>query len=53
MITVFCRVFIDDFINAIAGPPDRPTRQHQLLWVSRATLHAIHALFPPPEVLLH
>ena len=50
---VLARVFVDDYINAVAGPPDRPERLSQLLWMTRASLHSIHSVFPPPEVLQH
>ncbi len=52
-IALLARVFVDDYINGVAGPPDRPERMAQLLWVARATLHSIHSIFPPPEVLEH
>ena len=48
-----CRVFVDDFMQGLAGDPHRPERRDQQLWVSRAVLHAIHAVFPPPDVLDH
>ena len=51
--SLLSRVFVDDYINGVAGPPDRPERHAQLLWVSRANLHGIHGIFPPPEVLEH
>ena len=50
---ILMRVFVDDFTNGIAGPPDRPERQAEQLWFSRAVLHSIHAIFPPPKVLHH
>ena len=55
MITVFCRVFVDDFINAIAHPPDMdPALLHNtILWLSRAAMHGIHAAFPPPSITGH
>jgi len=54
-ITILERVFVDDFMGGIAGPRNRdPKRKHaQFQWVGRACLHAIHAVFPPPEVLNH
>jgi hypothetical protein len=47
------RVFVDDFIQAIAGPPDRPLRDTEELWLSRATLHGIHSIFPSPDITHH
>jgi hypothetical protein len=52
-IALFSRVFVDDTMNGLAGPKNRPTRNTEQLWMSRATLHAVHAIFPPPEVLGH
>ena len=52
-IMILARVFVDDYINAVAGLPDRKDRLAQLLWVARAALHAIHSIFPPPDVLKH
>jgi hypothetical protein len=54
-IMILQRVFVDDFMGGIAGPRNRDKkRKHaQLEWVGRACLHAIHAVFPPPEVLKH
>jgi len=54
-ITILERVFVDDFMGGIAGPRGRdPKRKRaQFEWVGRACLHAIHAVFPPPEVLKH
>ena len=46
-------MFVDDFIQGLAGDPHRAERSAQQLWVSRAALHAIHAVFPPPDVLDH
>lgn len=51
--TLACRVFVDDFMQGLAGDPERPERRDQQLWVSRAVLHGIHAVFPPPDVLDH
>jgi hypothetical protein len=50
---VFLRVFVDDFIQALAGPPDRPSRGAEEVWLSRATLHGIHSVFPEPSVTQH
>jgi hypothetical protein len=47
------RVFVDDFMNGIAGVPGRLSIRAEQLWVSRAALHAIHAVFPPPDVINH
>jgi hypothetical protein len=47
------RVFVDDFIQAIAGPPDRPSRETEELWLARCTLHGIHSIFPSPEITHH
>ena len=47
------RVFVDDFMNELAGPIDRPHQQEEQRWASRAALHAIHTVFPPPDVLQH
>jgi len=51
--TLACRVFVDDFMQGLAGDPSRPERKAQQLWVARAVLHGIHAVFPPPDVLQH
>jgi len=51
--TLACRVFVDDFMQGLAGDPLRPERIAQQLWVSRAALHGIHSVFPPPEVVEH
>jgi hypothetical protein len=50
---VLARVFVDDFMNGIAGVPGRASRGAEQLWISRAALHAIHAVFPPPDVINH
>ena len=50
-IEIFSRVFVDDTMNGIAGPKNRPQKGQEQLWMSRATLHAIHAIFPPPAAL--
>ena len=50
---VLSRVYVDDFLNGLAGDPDRPERRAQQTWVARASMHAIHAIFPPPDVLGH
>ena len=47
------QVFVDDFINGVAGPPDRATKTMELRWVSRAAMHSIHSVFPRPDVLGH
>jgi hypothetical protein len=40
-------------MNGIAGVPGRASIGAKQLWVSRAALHAIHAIFPPPDVINH
>jgi hypothetical protein len=50
---ILLRVFVDDFIMAIAGPPDRRSQKTEVLWLARATLHGIHSIFPPPHVSNH
>lgn len=50
---VLSKVFVDDLMNGVAGPPDRPTRQAEELWVGRTTMHGIHAIFPPPSITGH
>lgn len=50
---LLCRVYVDDFMNGLAGEPLRPERLAQQLWVARATLHGIHSIFPPPDVIHH
>jgi len=54
-VTLLSRVFVDDFMNGIAGPRKRPTaRRHQeQMWFGRAMLHGIHGIFLPPDVLHH
>ena len=47
------QVFVDDFMNALAGPPGRAGQRAEQLWVTRATMHCIHSVFPPPEVTGH
>jgi hypothetical protein len=37
-------------MNGLAGEPSRSSRHQEQLWFSRATMHAIHAVFPPPDV---
>ena len=44
------RVYIDDYIKAAAVSKGSI---HLLVWLTRAVLHAIHSLFPPPEVTGH
>ena len=51
--TVASQVFVDDFMNGIAGKPDRPEKSGQQLWVTRGAMHSIHGVFPPPEVVRH
>ena len=50
---LLCRVYVDDFLSGLAGDPLRPERLAQQLWVARAALHGIHAIFPPPDVIDH
>ena len=52
-VSLLSRVFVDDFLNGLAGPKGRMARVRQQRWFGRATLHAVHAVFPPPEVLQH
>jgi len=52
-VTLLSRVFVDDFMNGIAGPPNRARKREEQLWFGRATLHGIHGIFPPPDVLKH
>ena len=52
-ISVLCRVFVDDYIAGLAGPPARPSRPLEELWLVRSALTAIHAIFPPPNVVKH
>jgi hypothetical protein len=47
------RVFVDDFLNGLAGEVGRKRKRQEQLWVSRATMHGIHSIFPPPDVLAH
>ena len=47
------QVFVDDFCHGLAGPPGRTSESAELLWAARCALHAIHSVFPPPEVLRH
>jgi hypothetical protein len=50
---ILLRVFVDDFILGIAGPPDRESRNAETMWVARAALHGIHSVFPPPSITDH
>ena len=50
---IMARVFVDDFMNGIAGRANRASLGAEQRWVSRAALHAIHAVFPPPDVIKH
>ena len=52
-VTLLSRVFVDDFMNGIAGPPNRTRKRQEQRWFGRATLHGIHGIFPPPDVLQH
>jgi hypothetical protein len=46
-------VFVDDFMNGVALPPEQVGGFLILLWVARCAMHAIHAVFPPPRVSGH
>lgn len=48
---VLIRVYVDDFILGLAGPPDRLSKTAECLWLGRAAMHGVHALFPPPQLL--
>jgi hypothetical protein len=50
IISFLVRVYLDDFMKAAAV--SRNNIEH-LGWITRAVLHAIHAVFPPPEVTGH
>jgi hypothetical protein len=50
---MFLWVFVDDFIQAIAGPPERPSLGSEEQWLARAALHRIHSIFSSPEVTHH
>lgn len=52
-LAIASRVFVDDYINGVAGPLGRESKREELQWVTRATLHSIHGIFPPPDVLGH
>jgi len=54
-LALLSKVYVDDFMNAIAGPVGRGSKRkrQEQLWVARCALHAIHAIFPPPDVLGH
>lgn len=43
-ITTLIKVYVDDFIGTI----DTITKEH-IRWVSRAMLHGIHSVSPPPD----
>ena len=47
------QVFVDDFMNGVAGPPNRPSKALEHQWVNRAAMHSIHSIFPRPHVLNH
>jgi hypothetical protein len=47
-------VFVDDFMNGVALAPGSGSGGLLiLLWVARCAMHAIHAVFPPPEITGH
>ena len=52
-LAIVAQVFVDDFVNGLAGPPGRASLTREQRWVARAAMHSIHSLFPPPEVLEH
>ena len=52
-IEIEMQVFVDDFMNGVAGPPARPTKALEHQWVNRAAMHSIHSIFPRPDVLQH
>ncbi len=52
-IEIEMQVFVDDFMNGVAGPPDRPSKAAEHRWVNRAAMHSIHSIFPRPDVLHH
>jgi hypothetical protein len=52
-ISILSTVFVDDYMNSVAGPRGRKRKRQELEWVARGALHAIHAIFPPPDVLQH
>lgn len=41
------RVFVDDFMNGVAGPPGWASNARELTWISWAVMHGIHSIFPP------
>lgn len=53
VLEILSRVFVDDFMHGVAGPVGRKYKRAELEWVARAALHAIHSIFPPPDVLEH
>jgi hypothetical protein len=50
---IISQVFVDDFMNGLAGLPNRESKSAQELWLTQAAMHSIHAVFPPPEILNH
>jgi hypothetical protein len=52
-VILLVKVFVDDYVKAVAGPTNRPSRHTEELWLARAVLHAIHSLFPSPRVTNH
>jgi hypothetical protein len=52
-VLLLVQVFVDDYVKAVAGPPNRTTRHAEELWLARAVLHAIHSLFPSPGITNH
>ena len=47
------QVFVDDFMNGLAGPAERKSMTAEETWVTRCSMHSIHGVFPPPEVIHH
>ena len=52
-LAALAQVFVDDFVLGAAGRVGRKDREGELLWIARAAMHAMHALFPRPEILGH
>jgi hypothetical protein len=52
-LSVFLRVFVDDFVQAVAGPKCQTSKNGEQVWVARAALHAIHSIFPSPHITQH
>ena len=50
---ILLRVFVDDFLGAVGLPPGCTMADEVLRWVTRGTMHGIHAVFPPTDVTGH